>query len=111
MKITEILLEKAIGTLTIGNITIKVDDHAMDQSIDRMVLPTDVDRVLKKFSTVKDQLTHIESGQKFWIYDPQLEVGLGCRMINPESLKIQFKTVIGPNQGAPYNGSIPVLTV
>lgn len=111
MRACEFLLETAIGTLNIDGVIIKVDDHAMEQTVERMVLPTDVDRVLRKILRIKEQLNTIESGQKFWVYDPELEVGLGCRMINPEQLKIQFKTVIGPREGAPYNGAVPVLTV
>lgn len=111
MRAVEFLAEVALGTLNIGGITIVVDEHAMDQTVERMVLPTDVDRVLRKLPTIKDQLVQIDSGQKFWVYNPELEVGLGCRMINPEKLKIQFKTVIGPREGGPNDGAIPVLQV
>jgi hypothetical protein len=111
MRACQFVIEAAIGTLTIGGITIVVDEHVMDQTIDRQVLPTDVDRVLRKLPQIKTQITQLESGQKFWVYDPAQEVGLGCRMINPERLRIQFKTVIGPREGAPYDGPVPVLTV
>lgn len=111
MRAQEFLIEKTIGTLTIGGITVLVDDHAMDQAVDRMVLPTDIDRVLRKLPTIKDQLTQIEFGQKFWVYDPALEVGLGCRRLESTQPKIQFKTVIGPREGAPYDSNVPVLEV
>jgi hypothetical protein len=111
MRAEEFLIEKTIGTLTIGGIIVLVDDHAMDQAVERMVLPTDVDRVLRKLPTIKDSLTQIEPGQKFWVYDPLLEVGLGCRRLEFEQPKIQFKTVIGPKEGAPYDSNVPVLEV
>ena len=111
MRATEFLIEVQIGTLTIGGMTIIVDSHALDQAVDRMVLPTDVDRVLRKLPTIKNQIAQIESGQKFWVYDPNLEVGLGCRMLNNEKLRIQFKTVIGTREGGPNDGAIPVLEV
>ncbi len=111
MKASEFLLEVTIGQLTIGGIIIIVDDHALDQAVDRMVLPTDIDRVLRKLPTIKDQLAKIEPGQQFWVYDPKLEVGLGCRMLDLPQRKIQFKTVIGSAEGAPYDGVTPVVEV
>ena len=111
MRFAEFLTEVQIGTLTIGRLTIIVDDHAMDQTVERMVLPTDVDRVLRKLPKIENQIAQIESGQKFWVYDPVLEVGLGCRMLNNERMRIQFKTVIGPREGGPNDGAIPVLEV
>ena len=111
MRAQEFVSESAIGTLTIAGITIIVDEHAMDRAVDRQVLPTDVDRVLRKLSTIKTQIAQIESGQQFWVYDPALEVGLGFRMLNAEHPRMQFKTVIGAKQGEPYDGPLPVLTV
>jgi hypothetical protein len=107
----QFVTEATIGTLTIGGITIIVDEHALDQAVERMVLPTDVDRVLRKLPQIKTQIAQLESGQKFWVYDPALEVGLGCRMLNAERVRIQFKTVIGAREGAPNDGPVPVLTV
>jgi hypothetical protein len=111
MRASQFIAEAMIGTLNIDNIIVKVDSHAMDQCIDRMVLPTDVDRVLRKLPRIKDKLSSIDIGQQFWVYDPTLEVGLGCRMLAPEQPKIQFKTVIGPKEGAPFDSHVPVLTV
>jgi hypothetical protein len=111
MRACQFVTEATIGTLTIGGITIIVDEHAMDQAVERMVLPTDVDRVLRKLPSIKSQITQIESGQKFWVYDPELQVGLGCRMLNAERVRIQFKTVIGARQGSPNDGPVPVLSV
>lgn len=110
MRAQEFITEKVIGTLNIGGVVIIIDQHAMDRAVDRMVLPTDIDRVLRKIPRLKDQLAQLEAGQQFWVYDPELEVGLGCRNINPEQLKIQLKTVIGPRQGNPFDGAVPVLS-
>lgn len=111
MRFQEFVNEAMIGTLTIGGMTIIVDEHAMDRAVERQVLPTDVDRVLRKMPAIKPQIAQIESGQKFWIYDPTLEVGLGLRMLNAERLRIQFKTVIGAREGQPNDGPVPVLVV
>ena len=108
MRAYQFITEAMIGTLNIGGIILVVDEHALEQSIDRMVLPTDVDRVIRKLPTIKQQLEQVDSGQKFWVYDPTLEVGLGMRSINPENLKYQFKTVVGSR---PYESDVPVLEV
>ena len=108
MRAYQFISEEAIGLLHIGNLNVVVDSHALDQAIDRLVLPTDVDRVLRKLPTIQDQLANMESGQQFWVYDPGLEVGLGMRSINPVKLKYQFKTVVGDR---PYESHIPVLEV
>lgn len=108
MRASQFVVEAKIGTLTIDGIYIVVDEHALDQAIDRQVLPTDIDRVLRKLPTIKKQLATIESGQQFWVYDPALEVGLGCRSISPGGLKIQFKTVVGDR---PYNSQVPILEI
>lgn len=111
MRYQEFVIEAAIGTLNIGGVVIIVDDHALDRAVDRMVLPTDVDRVLRKLPKIKQQIAQLGLGQQFWVYDPALEVGLGCRLLDPGSPKIQFKTVIGQREGAPYDSPIPVLTL
>ena len=108
MRAYQFVAEAMIGTLNIGGIILVVDEHAMEQAIDRMVLPTDVDRVLRKIPRIKDQLAQIDSGQKFWIYDSSLDVGLGMRSINPEKSKYQFKTVVGSR---PYSSDVPILEI
>jgi hypothetical protein len=108
MRAREFLVEKEIARFNIGGMTVIVDDHTIDQAVKRMVLPTDIDRVLQKFPKIKDQIKLIEPGQKFWVYDSGLEVGLGCRRLTSAVL---FKTVIGPKEGPPYNSDLPVLKV
>ena len=70
MRYAEFITEKIIGNFNINGINIAVNDHSLARAVERDVLPTDVDRVLKKLYTIFDQLAAVESGQQIWIYDP-----------------------------------------
>jgi hypothetical protein len=109
MRLREFIVEGPIGRLIVGpsdnQQLIVVDDHAMDQTINRMVLPSDVDRVLKKLHTVSDKIGQFEAGHKFWVYDPELDVALGFRSVRP-GVKYKLNTVVGDQ---PYDGETPVV--
>jgi gamma-glutamylcyclotransferase (GGCT)/AIG2-like uncharacterized protein YtfP len=87
--------EAAIGTLNIGGLSIIVDDHAVERTEYRNVNPDNIDLVLRKLPSIRDQLQQIPNGQKFWVYDPAVNIALGLRAINGEIGKYVFKTVIG----------------
>jgi gamma-glutamylcyclotransferase (GGCT)/AIG2-like uncharacterized protein YtfP len=87
--------EAAIGTLNIGGLSIIVDDHAVERTEYRNVSPNNIDLVLRKLPSIRDQLQQIPNGQKFWVYDPAVNIALGLRAINSEIGKYVFKTVIG----------------
>jgi hypothetical protein len=108
MKAQEFIFEKELGRLTIGGIVIIVDDHAMDQAVLRDVLPTDVDRTLRKIFSVKDQIQAIDAGQKFWIFDKTQDISLGMRCLNQDEARYVLKTVLDQH---PYAGPSPVITV
>mgnify|MGYP003704852881 FL=1 len=111
MRACELLIEGHIGRLVVGppnnQQLIVVGDHAMDQTINRMVLPSDVDRVLKKLHTVSDKIAQFETGHKFWVYDPELDVALGFRSVTP-GVKYKLNTVVGDH---PYDGVTPVVSL
>ena len=106
MKIAELLTETVLGQLTLGAWTVAVDSHAMDQTVDRQVLPTDIDRVLRKIPEKHRELKNIESGQRFWIYDPELDTALGFRMTDRDKARIILKTALGRR---PWQGPTPII--
>jgi len=109
MKALEFIFEATrLGILKFSGFEIAVDKHSMDQAVNRNVLPSDVDRVLKKIIGIQDQIKSIPSGQQFWVYSSSLDVGLGFRKSQDNSLKLLLKTVTGSK---PYDGPIPVLVV
>ena len=111
MRAYELLIEGNLGRIVVGppnnQQLIVVGDHAMDQTINRQVLPTDVDRVLKKLHTVSDQIAQFETGHQFWVYDPELDVALGFRSMQP-GVKYKLNTVVGDR---PYDGVTPVVAL
>ena len=104
MRAQDFLHEAIVGTITINGQVISVDDHAFDRAITRDVLPTDVDRVLRKLHTVQDQIAAIDPGQKFWVYDRTQDVAVGFRT----GSTLLLKTVLGKR---PYSSDIPVIEI
>jgi hypothetical protein len=105
MKIQEAVLK----TWQFGPLTLMVDSHSIDRTIQRNVSPFSVDRVIKKLMNSTKELESIAPGSQVWVWDPVQEVGLGMRRLGTEeNLRYLFKTVIGT---APYDGPIPVITV
>lgn len=81
------------NTLTIGPVKIVVDQHAIDRAQTRRVAPHKVDQVLRKLPGISDELGGIESGWRFWVFDPELNVALGLRRISSQELKFVLKTL------------------
>jgi len=104
----ESLNEKELGRLTIGGLTVIVDDHAMDRTVLRDVLPTAVDHTLRKLPSVKEQIQQLEDGQQFWIFDQAQDISLGMRCLNAEQARYVLKTVLDRQ---PYSSPTPVITV
>lgn len=81
-----------IGVLHINGYTVPIHKHAMERTISRQVLPSDIDKILKKLNVIKSSITRVQPRQKFWIYDPKLDVSLG--MMKLEDNEIQLNTVL-----------------
>jgi hypothetical protein len=94
MRAKEFMVEGAVGTLTIGNISVVVDDHAIEQVRMRNIDPKSVDTALNKLPTIQDQLSNMDSGSKIWIRDPGTNISLGLRRISSNQLRFQFKTAV-----------------
>lgn len=107
MRAQELLNETKVGEITAGKFVVLVDSHALEQAVRRNVLPSDVDRVLKQLPAVENQISKIENGEQFWVYDPKLEVGLGMRRIS-DALKVMLKTVVSSR---PFDGQTPVISL
>ena len=106
MRAQEFMLEDKMATLTVAGMKFVVDPHILDQVVLRFVLPSDVDRILKKMSTIRPELDAIDPGQQFWVYSPTLDVAIGMR--KGLSGSFLLKTALA-NQ--PWQSDTPVLTV
>ena len=94
MRANEFIIEAAIGTLRIGDITIIVDDHAIEQVYMREINPKEVDAVLRKLPAIKNELGAMETNSKIWIKDPKTNISIGLRRISSDQLRFQFKTAV-----------------
>jgi hypothetical protein len=93
MLVNEIITETAVGTLHLGPIEVRVDDHALDRAKTRGVYPRGVDYTLRRLSKIANKLEKVEVGQQFWVYDWTSEISLGLRRISSDRLVFLLKTV------------------
>jgi len=100
--------EDIIGHLHFPNVTIAVDDHAIERTQTHGVDPHSIDVVLKKLSSVADELNQLEVNNKVWVYDPATNVALGLRRISSREPLFKLKTVVGDR---PYNGQTPIINL
>jgi hypothetical protein len=100
--------ESIVGTLNKHGIEIAVNSHAIDQAVKRQVLPSDIDRVLKKIPSVQDNLNQVNGNQKFWIYDSSLDVAVGFQKSDTNKSKYYLNTVVGDR---PYDSDVLVIDV
>jgi hypothetical protein len=91
--LNENLSEDTAGNLTIGDIAIVVDDHAIEQVYMREIVAAQVDQALRKLPGIKEYLHKLTPGTKIWATDPATGVSLGLRKIS-DGLRFQFKTVV-----------------
>jgi hypothetical protein len=108
MRALEFITEAILGTLNKNGLEISVNSHAIDQAVERQVLPTDVDRILRKLPSVQDELNQIGGNQKFWIYDSVLDVAIGFQKSDTNRSKYYLNTVVGDR---PYDSDVPVISI
>jgi hypothetical protein len=108
MKIRDVIVEARAGDLTINDIKIVVDRHAIDRVIQRNVSPIGVDKVLKKLPVIADKLNSVDQGQQFWVWDHVLEIALGFRKINSGIHRYVLKTILGTR---PWDSHVLVIEV
>jgi len=100
--------EAIIGHLHFPNVTIAVDDHAIERTQTHGVDPKSIDVVLKKLSSIADELNQLEVNNKVWVYDPATNVALGLRRISSREPVFKLKTVVGDR---PYDGQTPIINL
>ena len=107
MKIKEIINEGKVGEITTTDFHITVDSHAIDQLVNRKLSPISVDKILKGLNQIKDDILNVEEGYKFWVWNPDLEVGLGMRKSMGNN-RLLLATMVGSK---PYDGPVPIFQI
>lgn len=102
----EILEEGFKKVRDIGVIT---NDHAIDRAIERGVPSDVVDALIKKIFYVKNKFKPFDENQKFTIWSPSLNAGLGLRRRSDKEgyVRVEVMTVINRL----YDNPDPVFTV
>jgi len=98
--------ETVIGNLHFPQLTIAVDDHAIDRTRTRGIDPHTIDQSLRKLNAVADQLAQIEPNAQVWAYDAENNLGLGLRRISSRDMLFKLKTVVADR---PFDGAIPII--
>jgi hypothetical protein len=105
MRAKEFIVEIIIGNLTVGKVSIGVDDHSFKRVKQRGVSPKKVDIAIRKIKDNVDRLDDISAGEQFWIHDAEQDISLGMRKLNDDN-KLVLKTLVN---GLPYDGPLTVL--
>lgn len=98
--------ETIIGNLHFPQLTVAIDDHAVDRTRTRGISPAAIDQSLKKLSSIADQLAQMEVNNTVWVYDVANNLGMGLRRISSQNMLFKLKTVVGAR---PYDGAIPII--
>jgi len=98
--------ETIIGNLHFPQLTVAIDDHAVDRTRTRGINPHAIDQSLKKLNGIADQLAQVEPNTQVWAYDPETQLGLGMRRISSQNMLFKLKTVVNSR---PFDGPIPII--
>ena len=92
----------------VGDMLFVVTQHAMDRADERGIHTSVSSELLRRMPRIKKEISEIEPGQAFWVYDASLGISLGMRKL--DSGRIRWGTTI---QGQPRNPGVrnPMLTI
>jgi len=106
MRLLELLTESRLGDITTPDFKIFVSSHMIDQIVKRGLPILGPDKVIRKFTTVKNEIRALDDGQKFWVYDDSINMSLGMRKMNDSHLILATAV-----EGRAWNSQVPQLNV
>ena len=85
--------EDTVATINLGDITVNMDDHALDRQQQRGINDKAFDSAIRKLKLprVIKQMSQLEVGNRFYVLDHSTNVALGMRKIG--DAKYVLKTV------------------
>jgi hypothetical protein len=93
MRFYEFVTEHATP-LTLGSYSVQVDPHAIKRTQERKIDPEAVDILLHRVPGAKPKIKRFKNGQRFWLYNKDLNVSLGISVVDQEQRILRLKTVI-----------------
>ena len=106
MRSYEFITEGRLGDISTPDFKIFVSSHMVDQIVKRGLPILGPDKVIRKMSTIKDDIRALEDGQKFWVYDASIDLSLGMRKMNDANLILATAV-----EGKAWNSQVPQLEV
>lgn len=104
MRSQEFVNEKKIASFRTGDLTVDLDDHAIEQAYYRRINHKTVDRSIFKLKYIESDLATLAPGETSWVVDPDTDVALGIRRMNAPNTYL-FATIVKP---LTYDSNVPV---
>jgi hypothetical protein len=89
-----------------GSFTIQIDDHAIKRTQERNIDPAGIDQLIDRIPSIKAKILQFVDGEQFYVFNNDLNIGLGVKMVDAEHRIIRLKTVIGQQ---PSGVKLPVI--
>ena len=86
MRSYEFITEGRLGDISTPDFKIFVSSHLIDQVVKRGLPILGPDKVIRKLQAIKDKISQLDDGQKFWVYDASIDMSLGMRKMNDANL-------------------------
>jgi hypothetical protein len=102
------LTELNVGNYRMGNTIFKITQHAIDRLQERKVPFPTVNELLRRVSTIRNQIEQLGVGQKLWAYDPSLEISLGLRLLDSGRINVGTAILGSPKH---QDSSVPIITL
>lgn len=102
------LTELNVGNYRMGNTIFKITQHAIDRLQERKVPFPTVNELLRRVSTIRNQIEQLGVGQKLWAYDPSLEISLGLRLLDSGRINVGTAILGSPKH---RDSSVPIITL
>lgn len=96
MRAREFITEaNIVGYVQVGNYTVAIDQHFLDQCRDRDVNEREGYLTLEKLPQAKAKLKNIFSGQHFWLHDNTSDISIGLYTKDQQGRRYKLNTIIG----------------
>ena len=82
MRANEFVIERVIGQFPVGDLTIYIDDHAIESTYFKEADYHAVDRAIFKLKNIQSELDTLDHGERSWVFDPESKISLGIRRLN-----------------------------
>jgi len=84
---------EVVGRLDVGDYTLFLDEHLLDQAHERKVDDFVIQEVIPKIPRAKAKIRLLGAGQHFWLYDNTNHIALGVQLLHEQHKILIVRTV------------------